>query len=136
MTTVPAAAQPKVPILPTRIEALLAALAALTGAIVGIITSFEIVQWTPAQTTLVGTEAVAFWALVSAVAAHFWPNTKKQPVAIAGTVTAFVSATLAMGIGFAWWHLTEVQNASLISLVTAVIAVGSALVARTAVTAK
>jgi hypothetical protein len=128
--------QPKLPVLPAWVEALLAALAALTGAIIGIITSFEIVHWTAAQTTLVGTEAVAFWAFASAVVAHRWPNTKKQPVAVAGTVTAFVSATLSVGIGFTWWQLSETQNASLIGLVTAVIAVVSALIARTAVIAK
>lgn len=121
-------------ILPSRIGALLAALTVLTGAIAGLITSFEVVHWTPAQTTLVATEVAAFWAFVGAVAAHLWPETKKQPVAVAGTVTALVSATLSLGIGFSWWGLTEAQNASLISLVTAIAAVVSTLAARTIVT--
>ena len=60
---------------------------------------------------------------------------QEQPVAVAGTVTAFVSATLSLGIGFAWWQLTQSQNASLIGLVTAIVAVVSALVARSTVTA-
>jgi len=121
-------------ILPARIAALLGALTVLTGAMAGIVTSFEVVHWTPAQTTLVGTEVAAFWAFAGTVAAHLWPGTKKQPVAVAGTVTALVSATLSLGIGFAWWRLTEAQNASLISLVAAIAAVASALVARTVVT--
>jgi hypothetical protein len=121
-------------ILPARIAALLGALTVLTGAIAGIVTSFEVVHWTPAQTTLVGTEVAAFWAFAGAVAAHLWPGTKKQPVAVAGTVTALVSATLSLGIGFTWWRLTEAQNASLISLVTAIAAVSAALAARTLVT--
>lgn len=129
-------AQSKPQIMPARIAALLGALAVLTGAVVGILTSFEVVHWTAAQTTLVTTEAAAFWAFVTAVVAHFWPNTKQQPVAIAGTVTALVSATLSTGGGFAWWQLTEAQNASLVSLVTTIIAVCSALIARTSVTAK
>jgi hypothetical protein len=103
--------------------------------VIGLITSFNAVHWTSAQTTLVAAEVAAFWALAAAVTAHLWPQTKKQPVAVAGTVTAFVSATLSVGIGFAWWQLTQPQNASLISLVTAIVAVASGLAARSAVTA-
>jgi hypothetical protein len=98
-------------------------------------TSFAAVHWTPAQTTLVATEVAAFWALASAAAAHLWPQTKKQPVAVADTVTAFASARLSLGIGFAWWQLTQPQNASLISLLTAIIAVVSALITRSTVKA-
>jgi hypothetical protein len=120
---------------PPKIAALLAGLTALTGTVIGLMTSFDAVHWTSAQTTLVATEVAAFWALAGAVTAHLWPQTKKQPVAVAGTVTAFVSATLSLGIGFAWWRLTQSQNASLISLVTAIVAITSALVARTTVRA-
>ena len=123
------------PPVPPKIAALLAGLTALTGAVIGLITSFNAVHWTPAETTLVATEVAAFWALAAAVTAHLWPQTKQQPVAVAGTVTAFVSATLSLGIGFAWWQLTQSQNASLISLITAAVAVAAALAARNAVTA-
>jgi hypothetical protein len=128
----PGSSRPPVP--PT-IGAVLAGLTALTGAVIGLMTSFTTVHWTSAQTTLVATEAAAFWALASAVTAHLWPQTKKQPVAVAGTVTAFVAATLSLGIGFTWWQLTQSQNASLISLVTAIVAVATALAARSTVTA-
>jgi len=124
------------PPVPPKIAALLAGLTALTGAVIGLMTSFNAVHWTSAQTTLVATEVAAFWALASAATAHLWPQTKKQPVAVAGTVTAFVSATLALSIGFAWWQLTQSQNASLISLVTAIVAVVSALAARSTVEAR
>jgi hypothetical protein len=120
---------------PSKIAGLLAGLTALTGAVIGLITSFNIVHWTSAETTLVATEVAAFWALVSAVTAHLWPDTKEQPVAVAGTVTAFVSATLALGIGFAWWQLSQSQNASLIGLITTIVAVASTLAARSTVTA-
>ena len=123
------------PPVPPKIAALLAGLTALTGAVIGLVTSFNAVHWTSAQTTLVATEVAAFWVLAGAVTAHLWPQTKKQPVAVAGTVTAFVSATLSLGIGFAWWQLTQPQNASLISLVTAIVAVASALAARSTVEA-
>jgi hypothetical protein len=121
------------PPVPPKIAALLAGLTVLTGALIGLMTSFNAVHWTSAQTTLVATEVAAFWALASAVTAHLWPQTKKQPVAVAGTVTAFVSATLSLGIGFAWWQLTQSQNASLISLVTAIVAMVSAVAARSTV---
>ena len=114
---------------------MLAGLTVLTGAVIGLMTSFNAVRWTSAQTTLVATEVAAFWALASAVTAHLWPQTKEQPVAVAGAVAAFVSATLSLGIGFAWWQLTQSQNASLISLVTAIVAVVSALAARSTVKA-
>jgi hypothetical protein len=39
-----------------------------------------------------------------------------------------------LGIGFAWWQLTQPQNASLIGLVTTIVAVASALAARSTVT--
>jgi hypothetical protein len=119
---------------PPRVAALLAGLTALTGIVIVLQASFNVVHWTTAQTTLVATEAAVFWALAGAVTAHLWPQTKKQPVAVAGTVTAFVSSTLCLGIGFAWWQLTQEQNASLISLVTAIVAVASALAARSTVT--
>lgn len=124
------------PILSPKIEVVLTALAALTGAVVGVIASFELVHWTPAQMTLVGAEAAAFWAFASAVTAHVWRgNPKKQPVAVAGTVTALVAATISLGIGFTWWQLNEAQNASLMALATAIVAVVSALIARGKVTA-
>ena len=126
---------PDQPPVPPKIAALLTGLTVLTGAVIGLMTSFNAVHWTSAQTTLVATEVAAFWALACAVTAHLWPQTKQQPVAVAGTVTAFVASTLSLGIGFAWWQLTQSQNASLISLVTAIVAVASALAARSAVTA-
>src|ERR1700749_3186866 len=88
--------------LPSGAADLLGGLAVLTGAVIGLITSFNAVHWTSAQTTLVATEIAAFWALAAAVTAPLWPQTKQQPVAVAGTVTAFVSATISLGIGFAW----------------------------------
>jgi hypothetical protein len=131
----PSGPPPSPPPVPPKVAALLAGLTALTGAVIGLMTSFNAVHWTSAQTTLVATEVAAFWALASALTADLWPQTKKQPVAVAGTLTAFVSATLSLGIGFAWWQLSQSQNGSLIGLVTAIVAVVSALVARSTVEA-
>ncbi|MCX5045510.1 hypothetical protein OG921_20295 [Aldersonia sp. NBC_00410] len=125
-----------VEVLSTRGPAILGGLAGLTAAVFGLATSFEWVAWSPAQHTVVATEAATFWALVAAVTAHYRPGTKKQPVAVAGTVTAFASTTLSLGIGFSWWQVNEAQNASLVSLVVASVAVVSALIARSGVTAE
>ena len=53
------------PPVPPRIAALLTGLTALTGAVIGLITSFNAVHWTSAETTLVATEAAAFWVLAA-----------------------------------------------------------------------
>ena len=115
------------PPLPSNATGVLAALTALTGAVVGLVTSFQVVHWTPAQTTLAAAEVAAFWAFTGAIVAHLWPGRKQRHVAVAGTITALVSATVSLGIGFAWWRLNGAQNASLISLSTTFVAVGSAL---------
>jgi hypothetical protein len=111
-------------------KALLVALAALTAAVIGILTSFGAVRWNTAQTALVVAESAVFWAFVSALVAHLSRNTQQQPVAVAGTFTALVTATVSVGIGFSWWQASGTQNAYITSLVTALIAVASALVAR------
>ena len=67
------------PSVPAKIAALLAGLTALTGAVIGLMTSFNAVHWTSAQTTLVATEVAAFWALAGAVTAHLWRQTKSSP---------------------------------------------------------
>ncbi|MGV9712777.1 hypothetical protein ACWDTI_19195 [Gordonia sp. NPDC003424] len=123
------------PFLPMRVQAVLGALTVLSTAVFGLLTAFEIGHWTAAQITLVGTALAAFWAFVTAVLAHVLPKTPQQPVAVAGTFTAFVTATLSLGAGFGWWHVTEAQNAALNGIVTALVAVGSALFARTVVVA-
>ena len=117
-------------------KALLAALATLTAALIGILTSFTVVHWKAPQTAVVVAEFTAFWAFIAALVAHFFPQTKQQPVAVAGTFTALVTASVAVGIAFSWWSVTPQQNAYITSFVTALIAVGSALVARTQVYAK
>jgi hypothetical protein len=121
--------------MPAQVKALLVALAPLAAAVIALITAFGIVHWSGAQTTLVSTEAGTIIGLVSALVAHFWPGTQKEPVALAATLTAAVTATIALGTGFAWWHLTAKEATVLASLVTAVLGVGSAWFARSKVTA-
>ena len=108
----------------------LTALSALAVAAITLVTVFEIVHWSAPQTALVTAEVAAVTALVTALVAHFRPGTPWEHVALAATITATVTATLALGSGFAWWTLTEQEISALAGVVTAVLGVGGALIAR------
>ena len=65
-------------------------------------------------------EVAAFWALAGAVTAHLWPQTSKQPVAVAGVVCsprqfeAFAGEQLRankFGHTGASWYRDELQHA-------------------------
>ena len=122
------------PFMTTQAKAVVAAIGALAAATISLITSLGTVDWSPAQISLVTAEVGASIAFLTAIIAHFWPDTPKQPVAVAATFTALVTATLTLGTGFAWWHFTSAQSSALVGVVSAVIAVGSALIARNLVT--
>jgi hypothetical protein len=111
-------------------KALIGAFGAFLVALITVVTVFDVVHWSAAQTALVTAEAAAAAAFLTAVVAHLAPGTSKEPVALAATFTATVSATLALGSGFGWWSLTEQQMSALAGVVTAVIGVGCALFAR------
>ena len=117
-------------------KALVAGLGTLAIASVTIMTVFKVVDWSAAQTALVTAEAAAVGGLGAALVAHLMPGTAKEPVAVAAAFTATVSATLALGSGFGWWSFTEQQTSAVAGLVTAVLGVGSAVIARHHVTAK
>jgi len=117
-------------------KAVLAALGVLVAAATVFLTTFAAVDWSAGQTALVTAEASAVLGFVAALAAHLKRATAKEHVALAGTFTAVVSATLALGTGFGWWQLTQEQTGALLGMVTAVIAVASAVFARQHVTAE
>lgn len=121
--------------LPDTIKSLLAALGGVAVAVITLLTSFSVVSWSAAETGLATAEAAAAIGFLSACVAHFWPGTQKEPVAVAGTFTALVAATLALLSGFHVWTLTQDETSALLGLVTAVLAVGAALFARGKVTA-
>lgn len=117
-------------------RAVLGALSALAVAAITLVTVFELVDWSAAQTALVTAEVATVSGLVTALVAHLKPGTSKENVALAATFTATVTATLALGSGFAWWNLTEQEISALAGVVTAVLGVGGAVIARQYVTAK
>ena len=112
-----------------------AALGALTAAAIVVLTTFALVDWSPSQTAFVTAETGAFLGFVAAGLAHLKPGTAKEPVALAGTLTALVSATLALGTGFGWWSLTQDQAGALVGMVTAIVGVATAMFARSHITA-
>jgi hypothetical protein len=121
--------------LPDKIKGVFVALGGLSVALISLLTAFGAVSWSPAQTGLATAEAAAVLAVLSACAAHFWPSTPKEPVAVGGTLTALVAATLALLSGFNAWTLSQTEMSALVGVVTALLAVASALIARTKVTA-
>jgi hypothetical protein len=113
-----------------------AALGALAAAVIVCLTAFTVVDWSGSQTALVTAEAGAVLGFVASLLAHLRPATAKEHVALAGTLTALVSATLALGTGFGWWRLTEEQVAALLGMVTATVGVVTAMLARRHITAE
>jgi hypothetical protein len=111
-------------------KAVVGALGTLAVALLTIVTVFKAVHWSAAQTALVTAEAAAVTGFVTALVAHRMRGTKQEPVAVAATFTATVSATLALGSGFGWWSLNEQKTSALVGVVTAVLAVGGAMFAR------
>jgi hypothetical protein len=117
-------------------RAVLGAIGALVVAAVTLLTVFQMVEWSAAQTALVLAETAAVTGLVTALVAHLTPATSKEHVALAATFTATVSATLALGSGFSWWTLSEEETSAVVGVVTAVLGVGGAMFARQHVTAE
>jgi hypothetical protein len=117
-------------------RAVLGALATVAVAVTTLLTVFKVVDWSAAQTALVIAEAGALAGLITAVVAHLTPAAPKEHVALAATFTATVAATLALGSGFAWWNFTEQETSAVVGVVTAVLGVGGAVLARQRVTAE
>lgn len=111
-------------------RAVLGALGTLSASAITLVIVFDVVEWTDAQTTLVYAEAGAVVALITALVAHWAKDTPKEPVAIAGALTATVATTLALLSAFEFWSLTEQQISALVGVVSAAVGVLSAMVAR------
>ncbi len=122
--------------IPALVKGLLGAMAALAEAVIALITTLGFVHWTTTETTLVTAEAGVVFGFVTALTAHLWPNTKKEPVGVAAAFTAVATATIGLGSGFQWWTLTTEQIAAVVSVVSSIVGVGTALTARHLVTAQ
>ena len=109
---------------PQNPKAVAGSFGALVLASITIITVFKVVDWSAAQTALVTFEGAAVAGFFTALVAHLRVGTSKEPVALAATFTAMVSATLALGSGFGWWSLTEQQTSAVAGLFTALLGWG------------
>jgi hypothetical protein len=141
MSTLTAAAHADPPTVPSSeakmpdgVKGFLAALGGVAVATITLLATFHVVHWSSAQTGLATAEAAAAVGFLSALAAHFWPGTKKEPVAVGATLTALVAATLALLSGFNVWKLSQAEISALVGLLTALLAVCTALFARGKVT--
>lgn len=105
---------------------------ALTAALVG----FDIVNWSDAQAALVATETSTGLVLIMALVAHYKPGTKAEPVAVAGSVTAFTTSTAALLVGFEVVMWTAAQVGLLLGLVAVIVTTVGSWAARDQVTAK
>jgi len=110
-----------------------AAVGVLAGAIITLLASLEVVHWSATQTTLVAAESAAGIAFITAGIAHFWPGTSKEPVAVAASFTALVTATITLGTGFTWWHISKDQESAIVAVVSAAIGLLTAMFARSKV---
>jgi hypothetical protein len=120
-------------------QAVLVALGApggLAAAVIVLITAFQLVSWSNAQTALVSAEAAAVIGFVGALVGHLWPESSEEPVALAATFTATLAATLALCAGFGWLSWSQSQITAVMGVTTAIIGIGSALFARQRVNAK
>ena len=107
----------------------------LAAAVIVWMTAFQIVSWTDFQTALVTAEAAAVIGLFGALVGHFWPESSKEPVALAATFTATLAATLALCNGFGWITWSQDQVTAVLGVFTAFLGVGTALFARSRVQA-
>lgn len=96
---------------------------------------FGVLHWTDAQKGLVTVDANAGAVLVLALYFHLAAGTKKQPVAIAGSVVTLANALIATFVGFHLWGLTTARGSLLGSVVSATVALIAITFARAGVTA-
>lgn len=117
-------------------RARIAQVLALVTAIVAVLIAFDIVDWTTGQGVLVGALASSVLVLILAIQQHFRPNTAEEPVAIAGSVTATASSTVALLVGFQIVHWSDQQIGVALGLVAVLVTLVGSWAAREAVTAK
>lgn len=110
------------------------ALGAVATALINLATTLNWVNWTAAQIAAVTAESAAVVGFVAALLAHLRLGTSKEPVALAATVTALLTATLALGSAFAWWRLTQEQNSAVVAVLASLVGLGTAALARARVT--
>jgi hypothetical protein len=108
----------------------------LANAVLTMLVGTGVVDWTEAQVALVYAEVNTVSALLLALYLHFYPDTKREPVAVAASVTAVAVSTTALLSGFQVWELNDAQNALVVSVVSALVALVATAFARQQVVAE
>lgn len=121
--------------MPTKPTAISAAFLVVVNAVVTLLASLGSIHWSDAQTATVYLVANTGSAVVLALYFHLSPGTKKQPVAIAGSFTAFATAAAGLVAAFQWVHLTDAQLAVVGTTITAIVSLVVTMFARDQVTA-
>lgn len=117
-------------------KARIAQVVIVVAAVVAVLAGFDIVHWSAAQSALVGAEASSGLILILAVQQHFHAGTAEEPVAVAGSITAFSSSTFALLVGFQIVHWSDEQIALVLGLVVAIVTLAGSWAARAEVTAR
>lgn len=118
----------------TRLQAIGAAFVVVGNAIITMLITTGVAHWTDPQKAAAFVEVNVVVAMVIAIYAHFDPATSKEPVALASTFTALVTATLLLLVAFAIVHWTRAQVDTIVGTTTAVVALVTLLLARNSVT--
>lgn len=108
---------------------------AVVVAVVAVLTGFDIVHWSVAQAGMVSAEASSFLIFGLALQQHFKPDTAEEPVAVAGSISAFSSSTFALLVGFELVHWSQEQVGLVLGLVAVIITLSGSWAARAVVTA-
>lgn len=119
----------------TKAQKIAATWLVLVNAALALAVSLGAVSWSAAQVALVYAEANTATALALALYVHFTPATKKEPVAIAGSLTALATSTVLLLVGFHVWHLTDAQIGVVGSFTVAIVSLVTTAFARANVTA-
>jgi hypothetical protein len=112
------------------LKTLTAGLGGLVALLLTMLVSLDVVHWTGPQQALVSAEALTLIGFVVAVYAHFRPETSPEPVAVAGSFTALVAATLSLLAGFGVWHMTTNQQDAVMAFVLSAVTFVAAFFAR------
>lgn len=120
----------------TKARAFGASLLVLVNLVLVLFDTAGVTHWDKdTQTVAVFSVANTLVFLVIALYAHLMHGTKKEPVAIAGTVTAFVISLITVAYVFVWFAWTPETFAAIIAIVPQVVGLVAFLFAREQATA-
>lgn len=120
----------------TKVRSVGASLLVLVNLVLVLLDTANVTHWDKdTQTVAVYSVANTLVFLVIALYAHFYPGTKKEPVAIAAAVTTFVVSIITLAFVFVWFSWDVKTYAAIVAIVPQVVGLVAFLFAREQVTA-